>query len=349
MIVAGAKHLPDSLKNAVSNPLELDDIVGELGKYSLVEVDKGRRTISIHRLVQAVVRNKLSSEERQTWAEAGLHVVNAGFSYELNDMSTWPIAAIVLPHGLAVIASFDLQEPSSREVGAVLSRILNDLGVYLRHRAQYIDARSQIARALAIDEAMYGPDHPTVAIRLSNLGSLLQDLGDLQGARSYYERALAIGEAMYGPDHPTVAIRLNNLGSVLKDLGDLPGARSHLERALAIDEAVYGPDHPQVAVALSILGIIFWELGDLPAARSNFEKAVAIGQTVYGLDHPEAATWLGNLGAVLVQQGKLQEGQRYLTNAYAIFYKYLGPDHPRTTNSRAWLEHVIRLNNQNAS
>jgi len=50
-------------------------------------------------------------------------------------------------------------------------------------------------RALAIDEAAYDPDHPTVARDLNNLATILQDLGDLAGARPLQERALAIKKA----------------------------------------------------------------------------------------------------------------------------------------------------------
>ena len=84
-----------------------------------------------------------------------------------------------------------------------------------------VAARAAFERALRIDEAVYGPDHTKVAIRVNNLGGVLRDLGDLAGARAALERALKINEAVYGPDHPTVAIRVNNLGSVLQDLGDL--------------------------------------------------------------------------------------------------------------------------------
>ncbi len=59
---------------------------------------------------------------------------------------------------------------------------------------------------LAIDEATYGPDDPSVAIRLNNLGALFRDLGDFAGARVHLERALAIDIRAYSPDHPTVAI-----------------------------------------------------------------------------------------------------------------------------------------------
>lgn len=86
MIATGAEHLPDSLRNVVQKPLELDDVIGELGKYSLVEVDRHKDTISIHRLVQAVLRDKLSPEKRQIWLEIALLVINSVFSYETNEI-----------------------------------------------------------------------------------------------------------------------------------------------------------------------------------------------------------------------------------------------------------------------
>ncbi len=80
-------------------------------------------------------------------------------------------------------------------------RLLNQVGLYLGVRAEFAAARKAYERALAIDEAAYGPDHPEVAIRVNNLGSVLRDLGDLAGARAHYERALAIDEARpMGPD-----------------------------------------------------------------------------------------------------------------------------------------------------
>lgn len=44
-------------------------------------------------------------------------------------------------------------------------------------------ARPLLERALAIDEAVHGPDHPAVAISLGNLAMVLRDLGQPQQAR----------------------------------------------------------------------------------------------------------------------------------------------------------------------
>jgi len=73
---------------------------------------------------------------------------------------------------------------------------------------------------VAIKEAAYGPDHPRVAITLTNLGDVQRQLGELPAARTTLERALAIAEAAYGPDHPEVAIPLTNLGLVQRELRD---------------------------------------------------------------------------------------------------------------------------------
>lgn len=63
-------------------------------------------------------------------------------------------------------------------------------------------------RALAINEAAYGPQHPTVAGSLGNLALVLRDLGERAAARPLLERALAINEAAHGPQHPmTIHLR----------------------------------------------------------------------------------------------------------------------------------------------
>ncbi len=66
-------------------------------------------------------------------------------------------------------------------------------------------------RALAIDEKVYGPDHPKVGIRASNIGQVLKAQGDLAGALQYTRRALLILQATYGPDNPATKISSRNL------------------------------------------------------------------------------------------------------------------------------------------
>ena len=122
---------------------------------------------------------------------------------------SWPRWAVLLPHVLAATARLDLAAVGDTAVLDDASWLLDRAGTYLQVYARLNEARPLFERALAIDEAAYGPDHPVVAIRLSNLGRALRDLGQPQNARPLFERALAIGEAARRPDNPAVAIYLN--------------------------------------------------------------------------------------------------------------------------------------------
>jgi hypothetical protein len=242
VIVEGAEFLPEGLRKAVEDPLKLDETVGALLHFSLAE--RTGDALSVHRLVQAVVRDRLSPADARTWAEAAVCCVNRAFPQESHDVRTWPDCARLLSHALVSADHAEQLDASLKGAG----RLLNQAGLYLHGRAELAQAQELLARALAIGDRALGPDHPTVATRLSNLALVLKDLGDLPGAKERLERALAIDEKALGPDHPDVAVDLSNLATVLHDLGDLSGARERLERALAIMRAALGDDHPKTKI-----------------------------------------------------------------------------------------------------
>ena len=204
----------------------------------------------------------------------------------------------------------------------------NNLGHHLADVAEYEGAKAAYERALAIDEAAFGPDHPNVAIRVNNLGWVLQNLGDYAEARVAYKRALAINEATLGTDHPDVATTVSNLGLVLKDLGDYAGAKAAFERALAIDEGAFGPDHPDVARDTNNLGLVQYAQGDLERAKVAFERALAIWEKELGPDHPQVATGTNNLGEVLRALGDYAGAKAAYERALAIDEAAFGPNHP---------------------
>jgi tetratricopeptide (TPR) repeat protein len=179
----------------------------------------------------------------------------------------------------------------------------NELGYYLNMISEYEAARDCLERALRIDERIFGPEHPYVAIYVNNLGRALWSLGDLPGARLNFERALQIDVKAYGPENPAVAIRHHNLGNVLKALGDLQSARSHFERALRIDEKFYPSEHLSVARDADLLGQVLHELGDFPGAKRYYEQALRIDQQVHGAGHPVVVRIAKDLENMLEELG----------------------------------------------
>jgi Tfp pilus assembly protein PilF len=96
--------------------------------------------------------------------------------------------------------------------------LLNNLGYYFDTIADYAAARAHYERALRLDEATFGPDHPKVAIVVNNLGTVSHDEGDLPAAQAYLERALRIYEQTLGMEHPRTHVVRGNLAGVLAAL-----------------------------------------------------------------------------------------------------------------------------------
>jgi tetratricopeptide (TPR) repeat protein len=227
--------LPEPLGAVVTDDLQWDEVLVALRHYALME--GGQQTLAVHRLVQAITRDRLPVDERTQWAEAALKCVAAAFpkSRAPSEPRTWPTCARYLPHAVAVVSHVGETDHTALET----AYLLNQMGLYLAARAQFAEAKPYFERALAINEQVLGPQHPNTAACLNSLGTLLRAQGDLAGAKPYYERALAMREQMLGPQHPDTATCLINLSELLCAQGNLAGAKSYYERALAIRGSEY--------------------------------------------------------------------------------------------------------------
>jgi tetratricopeptide (TPR) repeat protein len=333
--VEHAALLPERLAATVADPLAYQQTIAALRRYSLVKTSTDN--LSVHRLVQAVVRQRLDPDQQPHWTSAALHLVRAAFPTEPFDPAGWPTCARLLPHALAVAGHATTVGVDPETTAWLLGRA----GAYVSARADFPRARRLHEQALHIREARLGPDHPDTAHSLNNLAGVLRDQGDLDRARTLLKRALHIREARLGPDHPDTARSLDNLALVLHDQGDLNHARTLHERALTIFEARLGADHPTTARSLNNLAGVLRDQGDLNHARTLHERALAIHGARLGTDHPGTTHSLDGLALVLRAQGDLDHARTLLERAVSIREVRLGADHPDTLRSRQELAAVV--------
>jgi len=250
-----------------------------LDRRGLVRKDEG--SLSVHPLIQSLAFSRLDDDERKTWTDETVRAVGGAFSSYLEDLSTWPECARLLPHALA-----SSEKVEDLGIGSEpASLLLNQVGLYLHRRGDLAGARAVLERLLVVDERFFGPGHSEVATDLNNLGSVLRVLGDLVAAKEIFERSLAIEEAQETPDRLKIAIRANNLGTVLRSLGDLDGALAAFERALAIDRDAYGPNHFKTAIRLNNLGEVLQEMGDIDGAKDSYQRAFRVFEQFLGPGH----------------------------------------------------------------
>jgi tetratricopeptide (TPR) repeat protein len=328
--------LPEPLAAAVLDQLGFQQLLGALRRYSLVTVTGD--AVSMHRLVQAVVRDGLVPNDQRQWATVALDLIRATLPDRPEQVDAWPVYARLLPHALAAAGN------AAKVDAAALAPadVLHQIGEYLRSRAEYQQAEQVLRRALAIRETVLGDRHPDTLASLETLARVLQAQADLDGARALHERVLAIREARFGAEHPETAKSLGALAGVFHDQGDLETARALHERALAIREVRLGSDHPDTAESLNYLSNVLYDQGDLTGARELRERALAIREARLGPDHPDTLWTLSNLATVLGDQGHLDSARALHERALAIREARLGPDHPDIAFGLNYLGHILR-------
>jgi tetratricopeptide (TPR) repeat protein len=338
--VLAPERIPTSIigKSAMSE-IELGEAVAALAEVSLVKIDKlddGAPALSVHRLVQEVMRARLAVQGRQ---EATVALLADSLSYGFNsgDASNWPAWMRLMPHAQAIFPS----APETGKAAQNTAMLLKHSALYCKARAEYGLAEAQFCRALAIAETTLGPEHEDVSFILNDFSILLTELERFSEAEQLISRALAIEELIRGPNHAGVAIRLNNLASVYHEQGRSAEAERLFKRSIAIEETDAGGDSPRLSTRLCNLGRVLTVQGRYDEAEELYRRSLAAAEKARGPNHLDVANRLTNLGYLLMKTNRIREAEAAYRRALDIEESTLGPHHPYVADELANLASVL--------
>jgi len=336
IVTESASELGQPLKITVTDPLLWDAAIAELIKYSLVRRNSNQ-TLTIHRLVQAVLKDEMNKQLQQQLAERVVHAVNRVFPRV--EYATWSKCERYLPQALVcadLIVEWDMAFPEA-------GRLLNEAGRYLYERAQYARAEGILEHAMQIRYKVLGANHPDVAQSLNNLALLYHGQGRYAQALPLYQRALTIREQALGSDHPDVAQSLDNLALLYRAQGKYTEAEPLYQKALAIYQKALGANHPDVAQSLNNLALLYHAQGRYAQALPLYQRALTIRQQALGSDHPDVAQSLNNLAGLYDALGKYAEAESLYKQALTIRENVLGPEHPAVATCLNNLAELYRV------
>ena len=332
MIIEGETYVPKRLAKTITDPLTLDQLINTLLHYALVQ--REGNTLTIHRLVQHVLRDQLNSTTQRRWAKRAVQIVNQTFPAP--EFSNWSRCERLLSHAqicVRWIKKWDFVFEEAR-------RLLNDIGSYLYKRAAYTEAELLYQHALHVYEKVLGPEHSDVAESLNNLAVVYSDQGQYRQAEPLLQRALRIREKVLGAEHPDTAESLNNLAALYCDQGRYEQVEPLYQHALRILEKALGPEHPDVASSLNNLAGLYYAQDQYEQAEPLLQRALSISEKALGPEHPNVASSLNSLAGLYYAQDQYEQAEPLLQRALSILEKALGPEHPevgRSLNSLALL------------
>ena len=325
LFTAGVAHLGTGLQQMRRDPLAFDEALRVLLAYSLIHRDPTTATLSIHRLVQAILIDALPTKNRRLWRERVIRALNQVFPEKM--FEEWTICGHLLPHVLVCVTWIEqgLVPPTSAE-----AHLLHKAGNYLRERGQYLEAEPLLTQALAIHELQLGADHPDTASSLNSLARLYRSQGKYREAEPLLKRALAIREQQLGTDHLSTATSLNHLAGLYRMEGKYLEAEPLLKRALTIREQRLGFNHPDTAQSLNSLAYLYLVQGKYAEAEPLYMRALSIREQQLGPKHLDTATSFHNLALLRESQGKYAEAEALYKRAIAIYEHWLGETSPET-------------------
>ncbi len=330
-----AWYAPERIPLALTDlaPTVRAEAIAVLSNLSLVvsaEPLASGQTVTVHRLVQTVMRNRLAAKGLEAASRShALYRMECAFPYAFNEPGVWPFCRVLLPHA-RTIASLIAPIESSPD----LCHLLYLVASFLQASGDAAGALPFLERALDTTGRVFGADHPNTLTALNNLAYCRETLGDSAGALPIYERVLQIRERLLGSEHPTTLLSMNNLAGCLEILGASGKALPLFQRALETRERLHGADHKDTLVGLHNLASCLQGLGDAVKALPLYRRAAEGTERVLGVGHPSTLASTDSLARCLQATGNAAEALPLYRSALEKRERLLGIEHPDTLTSR---------------
>ena len=345
----------------LEDPLAASDAIAALRQYSLV-APAADGSVSVHRLVQAVTLDQMTSELAGEWSQAAATVIEAAIPGDPREPSSWPVFRMLLPHaqavltadtfGMARVASYlgysgsfaaardlcttvleareQLSGPEHPDTKAALA----DVAHWTGEAGDPCGAREQYAALLPTLEQVSGPEHLETLATRGNLARWTGRAGDPGGARDQYADLLPVIERVLGPEHPYSLATRGKLARWTGEAGDPGGARDQCAALLPVIERVLGPEHPYSLTTRHYLARWTGLAGDPAGARDQFADLLPTEELVLGPEHPYSLAIRNNLAYWTGKAGNPGAARDQCAALLPVIERVLGPEHPYSLASR---------------
>jgi MinD-like ATPase involved in chromosome partitioning or flagellar assembly len=316
--------------------------IQQLNRLALIKLDLHARQVQVHRLLQAVVRERMSPEEvRATRHQVHLVLARARPSREVDDRDTWPQYRRLWPH-LEISGAVEC-------AAAAVRQLLID---FVRHRylSGDLSAAEELAnRVIARWRHMtYQDDDATETLPRQllylrhHLASILRRGGRFSAALELDSEVYEAQRDLLGVQHPHTLMTAGGLAADLRALG-------RYDQALPRDRATYqawlevlGEQSPRTLQAASDLAASHRAVGDFRSARTLDEHVYQHRRVVLGPEDPNTLLSAVHLGRDLRDAGEYARSVDLLRQVCRTYRYQYTPDDPGTVNAQTNLAVSLR-------
>jgi hypothetical protein len=349
-----------------------------LGRFALAKIDSTTRTIQVHRLIQALLREEIAPDATAEFRRE-VHLLLAGQTLvNPDDEEQWSRFEELVPHvePARVVESTD---PAVREFARKIVRYLYragdlDLGLTFAEqfaarwrqdeggddradvllmealRANILRERGQYAEAYEIDKNLVRRAEDTSGLTQSDILPIVNSFGGDLRARGEFENALAHDERSrqrhieaFGADDPRTLRTVNNLALDYGLNSRYAESRELHEQAFnAQSNATTGVSRADVLSSWNGLARAVRLCGDHEEARDLGQEAQEYGVTFMGAEYIGTLRNAKDLSIALRRVGDYEAALELSVETHERLRRLKGPDNPDTLAAAMNLANILR-------
>lgn len=332
--------LPAPLAETLRDEIQLRRALQDIGRYALARMDVAKDQLSVHRLVQVVLRSRLDDEEREQTQAAAQRILSSANPGAPDRMSNWPRHAELSPHILAA-ELLDVEDDRIRRV--VLDQIR-----YRWVRGDYESSMDLGRRTVEHWRELWGDDDILTLIARRHLAVALRTLGFYREARRHAEQTLTKFRELLGDDNEHTLVTADAVSWDRRTSGRYQEARELDEDNLTRLRRGLGDEHPMTLKATNNFAIDLRWLGDFRRAREVDEESVRLRTFVYGEEDRNTQLAIASLARDHYGLGDYARGLEMQERALAIQRRLFEPDNAEVLAETRNLVVLLRKTGQHA-
>ncbi|MFI6803574.1 FxSxx-COOH system tetratricopeptide repeat protein [Streptomyces luteogriseus] len=363
--------LPGLLGQVLSDPIRLGQALREVNRYALARIDHRTNSIQLHRLVQAVLIDQMTPEERESMREAAHLLLAGGDPGEPGVTANWPRYAELLPHirasravecdnhwvrNLVVNtvtylftwgdhdACLELAQDALRtwreHIGpddAQTLTVARYCGHVLRALGRYVEAAQLDEDSLERRRRTVGDTHEDTLLAARAVAVDMRAAGDFASSAKLNKETYEQAVRSFGERDPMAIAAAVDYGTALRLTGEFTTARDldAVNLQLAVD--ALGEDSLLTMMLVSLLAVDLRECGDYVGACEMQENNSIRFELLAGSETPITLMALRHLGEARRKAGDHEGGLSACTGAWERSRRRYGDDHINTLSAASSL------------
>ncbi|WP_166427197.1 FxSxx-COOH system tetratricopeptide repeat protein [Nonomuraea mesophila] len=309
----------------LSDPIELTNALSNLERLALVKVEPSTRTLQVHRLNQALLRDETSEKDRAELRHE-VHLLLTGTApSDADDTSRWPqfeeLAAHLEPSGLV-----ECTVPAVRQFALKLVR-------YLYVRGSYRQAQALLDEYITKWTAAGGALQPEVLMAQIQLGIVHLALARYTEAEELMSQVVDQMAETLGPEHPDTLWAKNSYAAALRGRGEFLQARELDSEVRSGYNRLHGEDDTLSLQARNNLALDYALTSEYKQARDMLLDVYLYMSSVEGVGRRPLLQMWSNLSRAVRLSGQFQVATDMAEEAYSYGVSHLGDDHPTTLSA----------------